>query len=352
MSSNWLRTLTVCILGAMLVAMPAYAVATKKLTISGPPHSKPRVRVQATTPSGPVDVPTQQDDDRDNRVAGFIPEDASSVTVTNLDTGRSADVAGPFTSDREVSLAGLGLLATGAGSAAGGSSSSSYNFLESTELIIGGGFATGIGSTGGNARSNFADTSGKGDHLGGGSFNVSLRSYVPFSPMGIRMGGFFEYDEFLGVDGTSGVGVHHLNPAANDTRVVRKVNRAFGFGFTQVIPVGMGFFVDLQQGLAVVQQRIEGVTDQSSGGGPTERFQKEFTSLSPKLGVSLEYQPSNWPVRIRLASEFIYLPSAGVDGVANFSASPFAFSSRGQWLATNTVGLVIPLNAFRNLVAH
>lgn len=350
MSSNWLRTLTVCMLGVMLVAMPAYAVATKKLTISGPAHSKPRVRVQATTPSGQVDVPTQQDDDRDNRVAGFIPEDASSVTVTNLDTGRSAEVSGPFTSDRDVSLAGLGLLAAGAGSAAGGSSSSAYNFLDSTELILSGGIATGIGSTGGNVRSNFADTSGSVDHLGGGSFNVLLRSYLPFSPMGIRMGGFFEYDEFLGVDGTSGAGTHHFAP--NDTRVVRGVNRAFGFGFTQVIPVGMGFFIDLQQGLAVVRQSIEGVTDQSSGGGPTERFRKEFTSLSPKLGASVEYQPSNWPVRIRLASEFIYLPNAGVNGFANFSSSPFAFSSRGQWLAINTVGLVIPLNAFRTLMAH
>ena len=242
---------------------------------------------------------------------------------------------------------GVGAAATTGVAAATGSMV--YSFLGSTEAIVSGGFVTGIGSTGGNARSNFADTSGKGDHLGGSSFNILLRSFVPFQPLGIKLGGFFEYDEFFGADGTGGVGVHHLNPTANDTRTIRKAHRAFGFGITQVVPVGSGFSLDFQQGIAFVRQSIEGVTDQSSGGGPTERFRKEFTSVAPKLGLSIEYQLPNIPLRFRIASEFIYLPSAGVGGFANFSGSPFAFSSRGQWLATNTAGFVVPLNVFGQL---
>jgi hypothetical protein len=245
-----------------------------------------------------------------------------------------------------------GYLAFGGAAAGAGMASTTWGLFVpgSTELIIGGGWGTGIGATAGTSRSNFATTSGKGEHLGGGAVNILVRSFFPVQPLGIKTGAFMEFDGFFEADGTSGIGVHHLNPSADDTRVIRKVHRAFGFGLTQVVPVGAGFFLDFQQGFAVVQQSIEGITDQSSGGGPTERFRRDFTTISPKLGASIEYQLPNWPIRVRLASEFIYLSSAGVNGFANFSNSPFAFSSRGQWFATNTFGLVIPLTSLLNAI--
>ena len=218
--------------------------------------------------------------------------------------------------------------------------------LRSTDFVIGGAFITALGTTSGSSESNFANTSGEGNHLHGAGFNFLLRSFIPVQPAGISLGGFFEFDQFFGVDGTSGLGVHHLNPAVNDTNAIRTVRRAFGFGVTQVIPIGAGFWLDLQQGFAVVQQRVEGVTNQSSGGGPTEHFRNDFTHISPKLGASLEYQPYNLPFRIRIASEFIYLPTAGVTGFANFSGSPFHFSSENQWLTVTSAGIVIPLSVF------
>jgi hypothetical protein len=230
-----------------------------------------------------------------------------------------------------------GYLAFGGAAAGAGMASTTWGLFVpgSTELIIGGGWGTGIGATAGTSRSNFATTSGKGEHLGGGAVNILVRSFFPVQPLGIKTGAFMEFDGFFEADGTSGIGVHHLNPSADDTKVV---------------PVGAGFFLDFQQGFAVVQQSIEGITDQSSGGGPTERFRRDFTTISPKLGASIEYQLPNWPIRVRLASEFIYLSSAGVNGFANFSNSPFAFSSRGQWFATNTFGLVIPLTSLLNAI--
>jgi hypothetical protein len=217
-------------------------------------------------------------------------------------------------------------------------------FLRLTEMGFSGTYATALGGTSGMSQSNFATTSGSGDHLNGTGFNFFMRTFLPFQPHGIKLGGFFEFDQFFGLDGTSGAGVHHINPAQNDTNVVRTVRRAFGFGVTQVIPVGMGFSLDFHQGFAVVQQSIEGITDQSSGGGPTESFRKNFTTISPKLGASIEYQLPNWPISIRIASEFIYLPNAGLNGFANFSGSPFNFSSESQWMSINTAGIVIPLS--------
>ncbi|ALA60509.1 hypothetical protein [Nitrospira moscoviensis] len=220
----------------------------------------------------------------------------------------------------------------------------------STEFIIGGGWGTGIGATGGSSRANAGTLTGKGEHLGGGAVNILIRSFFPVEPLGIKAGAFVEFDGFFDAEGSSGIGVAHLNPAADDTRMIRKVHRAFGFGFTQVVPVGAGFFLDFQQGIAFVQQSIEGITDQSSGGGPVERFRRDFTTISPKLGASIEYQLPNWPVRVRLATEFIYLSSAGVNGFANFSTQAFAFQSRGQWFATSTFGFVIPLTSFFNAI--
>lgn len=238
----------------------------------------------------------------------------------------------------------------GAAAAGPGPGSVMGGLLGATQIGIGGSYSTGLGTTSGSSQSNFANTSGEGNHLHGAGLNVLLRSFIPsFQPAGISLGGFFEFDQFFGVDGTSGWEVHHLNPAVNDTHAIRTLRRAFGFGVTEVIPIAAGFWLGLQQGFAVVQQRVEGVTDQSSGGGPIERFRNDFTHISPKVGASLEYQPSYMPFRIRIASEFIYLPTAGVTGFANFSGSPFHFSSESQWVAITSAGIVVTVDSVSSL---
>jgi len=323
-----------------------------------PPPAKPGTKIKGTVGAGPgtMELTDAAGDkafvhvDKDGNVDGFVAKENFQPVTATLELNDRSKHTWNWRDGKWRPPSGAGVAsASTAAIGSGFGSSPIYSFLGSTEFIVGGGYVTGIGATGGNARSNFADTSGKGDHLSGGSLSILLRSFVPYQLFGIRLGGFLEYDEFFSLDGTSGLGVHHRDPDTNDTKTIRKVNRAFAFGLTQVFPIGMGFFIDLQQGIAFVRQNITGVTDQSSGGGPTEQFSKNFTSVSPKLGASLEYQFPNMPFRVRLASEFIYLPSAGISGFATFSGSPFAFSSRGQWLATNTFGLVVPLNVFSRL---
>lgn len=335
--------LSLCIGGcAAFTATEAFAVAGK--FVSAPPGvalSKGELTLELNEPvNGQNEVTVKVNEQGEFTTPPGVEQD-------NVKNCRYRNDKGEATSFRCA-----GYLAFGAAAAGAGITSATLGLFVpgSTELIIGGGWGTGIGATGGTSRSNFATTSGKGEHLGGGAVNILVRSFFPVQPLGIKTGAFMEFDGFFGADGTSGIGVHHLNPAADDTRVIRKVHRAFGFGLTQVVPVGGGFFLDFQQGFAVVQQSIEGITDQSSGGGPVERFRRDFTTISPKLGASIEYQLPNWPVRVRLASEFIYLSGAGVNGFANFSNSPFAFSSRGQWFATNTFGLVIPLTSLLNAI--
>lgn len=337
-----LYSFIIAIFAAGLWATVAYAVATnvKVVGVGGNPVAKAKVKV--TLNDGSI---TQGITDAGGQVALNV--DLQNVKETEVETndGERRRRAGAWflTGDAVVlDLTTMMLVsaATGAGLPSMGSSFASSVF-GTTEVIISGGFVRGFGGTGGSVQ-NFGSTTMQGQDLKGGSFNVTLRT-LPFEFFGVRVGASFEYDEFFSADGTGGIGSKHPTPG-NDTFFTRRVDRAFGFGITQVVPIGEGWALDFMQGFAVVQQRFEFQTDESGGGGMLEKFGKCVTNIVPKFGASVEYQIPGTPFRVRLASEFMYLPSLSLNGTSSTFGFNYVANVRGQMMATSTIGFVVPVS--------
>jgi hypothetical protein len=242
---------------------------------------------------------------------------------------------------------GSGMAAASGGGMTGGLMGSMFG-AGGVEFVIGGGGVTAFGGANdGTSASSVSSSSMSGNSLVGSSLNLQLRAF-PVALYGIKLGAFAEFDQFFGADATTGIDVFHPfgpNPQALDTKTTRRLKRAYAFGLTQVIPIGSGFSVDFLQGLAFLQQRIEGESDESKGGGTLVTASSSATNIVPKLGASLEYQFPGSSISIRLASEFIYLPSQGTNAFSTFTNRPYSFSTDGTWTANAMLGLVIPLNA-------
>ncbi len=200
MRANRIVCVCVSVLYFALITTMAYAVATKKLTINNTAGKK--LRIQAQTPSGPVDVKPEQEDNN-NRVAAFIPVDAERVTITDESTGKSAELSGPFTFERTVEFSSLPFVAVGAtpatAAAAGGAAAMAQRTtaggnwfnswvkemgLREVRFIAAGGAGLSTGNVWGNARSDlgsFGTFQGMSDfgQLSGGLAKVGIELVVP-----------------------------------------------------------------------------------------------------------------------------------------------------------------------------
>jgi hypothetical protein len=240
---RWKRLIWVgaSVLSVFLASSMAYAVNTKNLTVTGG-NSKPRVKIQVTTPTSqiPTEVRTKDDDDR-KAVIALIPEDATNVTITNLDNGKSADLSGPFTMDREVSLAALGLVAPGAAAAATSGWTAAQARGESNwtfDGIVSLGGTSSLGSkdattTTGGLAINGQSTSGLSG-LGGTTGGLMLRAHLPSKWTGslgdtwVFLRGNYHFDR----TGTGGFRNAH-NPVPGDetsTKFKRGGDIEFGVG--------------------------------------------------------------------------------------------------------------------------
>ena len=322
-----------------LWATLAYAVATnvKVVGAGGSPMAKAKVTVtlnDGRTTQGVTDASGQVTLDVD-------PKNVNHTEVEDEEGHRRRLAGAWFLTDGTVVLNFMNMASIPAtGEAAMGTQA---GWIGNTEVILGfGGVTSFNGGNNGRSTSIFNDTTGSGGALSGTSFTLQFRTF-PFAVNGIRVGGFVEFDQFFGADASGGIGVHHPGPG-EDTKFTRRANRAFGVGLTQVVPVTDRVSVDFIQGIAFLQQTIEGESDEAKGGGTLVKTRSSTTNVVPKLGVSLEYQLPMLPVSIRLASEFIYMPSVGANTTSAFTGSRYAFSADGTWLANTTLGLVVPLN--------
>ncbi|MEW6248671.1 MAG: hypothetical protein AB1555_18455 [Nitrospirota bacterium] len=331
--------IAVCLVG--LWATFAYAVATnvKVVGAGGNPMAKAKVKVtlnDGSTTRGVTDASGQVTLDVD-------PKNVKETEVEDENGNRRRLAGAWFLTDDTVVLNFMNMASIAAvGGAAMGARA---GWIGNTEVVFGVGGVTSFGGgNDGRSTSIFNDTTGSGGALSGTSFNLQFRTF-PFAFNGIRVGGFVEYDQFFGADASGGIGVHHIvGGPSNDTKFTRRANRAFGFGLTQVVPLIDGVSVDFIQGIAFLQQTIEGESDEAKGGGTLVKTRSSTTNVVPKLGLSLEYQLPGFPVSIRLASEFIYMPSVGANTTSGFTGSRYAFSAEGTWLANTTLGLVVPLS--------
>ena len=241
---------------------------------------------------------------------------------------------------------GSGMAATGSGGMASGLMGGMFG-TGGLELVIGGGGVTAFGGgNDGTSASSVSSSTTSGNSLVGSSFNLQLRAF-PFTLHGIKLGAFAEFDQFFGADATAGIAVFHPfgpNPQEIDTQTTRRIKRAYAFGLTQVIPIGGGFSIDFLQGIAFLQQEIEGQSNEAKGGGTLVSASSSATNIVPKLGTSLEYQFPGSRISIRLASEFIYLPSQGTNAFSTFTNRPYSFSTDGTWTANAMLGFVIPFS--------
>jgi hypothetical protein len=242
---------------------------------------------------------------------------------------------------------GGGMAAAGGGGVTGGLMGGVLGNGGLEFIISGGGVTAFGGGNDGRSASSVSSSSTPGQSLVGSSLNLQLRAF-PFTLHGIKLGAFAEFDQFFGANGTTGIAVFHAlgpNPQEIDTQTTRRLKRAYAFGLTQVIPIGNGFSVDFLQGIAFLQQTIEGQSNEAKGGGTLVSASSSTTNIVPKLGASLEYQFPGSSISIRLASEFIYLPSLGTNAFSTFLNRPYSFSTDSTWTANAMLGLVIPLNA-------
>ncbi len=322
-----------------LWAASAYAVATNVKVVGAGGTPLANVKVTVTLNDGST---TQGVTDASGQVTLDVDPKNVKETEVEDEEGHRRRLAGAwFLTDGTVVLNFMNMASIPAvGEAAMGTQA---GWISNTEVILGvGGVTSFNGGNDGRSTSIFNDTTGSGGALSGTSFTLQIRTF-PLAFSGIRIGGFVEFDQFFGADASGGIGIHHPGPG-EDTKFTRRANRAFGLGFTQVVPLIDGVSVDFIQGIAFLQQTIEGESDEAKGGGTLVKTRSSTTHVVPKLGVSLEFPLSRILVAVRLASEFIYMPSVGANTTSAFTGSPYAFSAEGTWLANTTLGLVVPLS--------